>query len=98
MGWLGYIGEKGAEQEFAVATNMKWLVAALYTFSAIVMFVSIAFIYNLDKKKVAQMTAELNERRAAAQSVAVETEGADVVEVMEAEVIAEEIDETPEEE
>jgi GPH family glycoside/pentoside/hexuronide:cation symporter len=98
MGWLGYVGANKGNQEFWVAENMKWLVAALYTFSAIVMFVSIAFIYNLDKKSVAQMTAELNERRAAAQSVAVETEGADVVEVMEAEVIAEEIDETPEQE
>ena len=98
MGWLGYVGANKGNQEFWVAENMKWLVAALYTFSAIVMFVSIAFIYNLDKKKVAQMTEELNERRVAAQSVAVETEGADVVEVMEAEVIAEEIDETPEQE
>ena len=59
MGWLGYNGELGAEQPFPIAEKMKWLVAALYTFSAIVMFISIAFIYNLDKKKVAQMNAEL---------------------------------------
>jgi hypothetical protein len=45
---------------------MKWLVAALYSFSAIVMFVSIAFIYNLGKKKVEVMSNELAERRAAA--------------------------------
>ena len=90
MGWLGYVGANKGNQEFWVAENMKWLVAALYTFSAIVMFVSIAFIYNLDKKKVAQMTAELNERRAAAQSVAIETEGADIVEAAEAEVLVEE--------
>lgn len=63
MGALGYVGELQADQPFWVAENMKWLVAALYTFSAVVMFVSIAFIYNLDKKKVAQMTQELNERR-----------------------------------
>ena len=62
---LGYIGANGAEQLFEVAQNMKWLVAALYTFSAIVMFVSIAFVYNLDKKTVAVMTEELAERRAA---------------------------------
>ena len=45
---------------------MKWLVAALYTFSAAVMFIAIAFVYDLNKKKVAQMTSELEERRSAA--------------------------------
>ena len=45
---------------------MKWLVAALYTFSAVVMFVSITFIYNLNKKKVEQMNMELAERRGSA--------------------------------
>ena len=64
MGALGYVGEKGADQDFAVALNMKWLVASLYTFSAVVMFLAITFIYNLNKKKVAVMTAELAERHA----------------------------------
>ena len=64
MSALGYDGELGADQPFQVAENMKWLVASLYSFSAIVMFVSIAFIYNLDKKRVAQMTSELEARRA----------------------------------
>ena len=64
MGALGYVGENKGNQPFEVAEKMKWLVAALYTFSAIVMFVAIAFIYNLDKKKVAVMNAELAERRA----------------------------------
>ncbi len=63
MGVLGYDGALGAAQPFAVAENMKWLVAALYTFSAIVMFISIAFIYDLNKKKVTEMTAELEARR-----------------------------------
>ncbi len=62
---LGYDGDLGANQPFAVAENMKWLVASLYSFSAIVMFVSIAFIYNLNKKKVAEMTADLEARRVA---------------------------------
>ena len=66
MGALGYDGELKANQPFEVAEKMKWLVAALYTFSAIVMFVSITFIYNLDKKKVAVMTEALNERRGVA--------------------------------
>lgn len=64
MGALGYDGALKADQPFWVAENMKWLVAALYTFSAVVMFISIAFIYNLDKKKVAEMTDELAQRRA----------------------------------
>ena len=63
MGALGYDGKLGANQPFAVAENMKWLVAALYTFSAVVMFIAIAFIYDLNKKKVAEMTAELEARR-----------------------------------
>ncbi len=65
MGMLGYDGSLGAAQPFEVAENMKWLVAALYTFSAAVMFISIAFIYDLNKKKVAEMSAELEARRAA---------------------------------
>ena len=63
MSALGYDGELGANQPFEVAENMKWLVAALYTFSAVVVFISIAFIYDLNKKKVAEMTAELAARR-----------------------------------
>ena len=65
---LGYDGALGANQPFEVAENMKWLVAALYTFSAAVMFIAIAFVYDLNKKKVAQMTSELEERRAAVKS------------------------------
>ena len=63
---LGYDGALGANQPFEVAENMKWLVAALYTFSAAVMFIAIAFVYDLNKKKVAEMTSELEERRSAA--------------------------------
>ncbi len=72
MGLLGYDGELGADQPFPVAENMKWLVAALYTFSAVVMFISIAFIYNLSKKKVAQMNAELAVTREQAKTETVE--------------------------
>ena len=68
MGALGYDGSLGADQPFEVAENMKWLVAALYTFSAAVMFISIAFVYDLNKKKVAEMTAELAARREAAKA------------------------------
>lgn len=93
MGALGYDGELKADQPFEVAENMKWLVAALYSFSAIVMFVAIAFIYNLDKKKVAQMNAELSARR----SVALAVEDVPVEEVV-AETIEEIVDDAPVEE
>ena len=65
---LGYVGELGADQPFEVAENMKWLVAALYTAAGAIMFVAIAFIYDLNKKKVAEMTADLEARRAAAKA------------------------------
>jgi len=60
MGALGYVSELGTEgQSLATATNMCWLVAVLYLFSAVMIFVSIKFVYNLDKKTLAQMNAEL---------------------------------------
>ena len=90
MGALGYDGELGADQPFAVAENMKWLVAFLYTFSAIVMFVSITFIYNLNKKKVAQMTEELTARRNA-QATAMAKKQVETEEVVEN--VAESVDE-----
>ena len=43
---------------------MCWLVACLYLFSAILQFVAIAFVYNLDKKTTALMTKELEARHA----------------------------------
>ncbi|MBQ8178318.1 MAG: MFS transporter [Clostridia bacterium] len=64
MAALGYDSELGSEQTIEVATNMRWLVAGLYAFAGIAMFLSITFIYNLDKKKVAEMTADLQARRA----------------------------------
>ena len=70
MGWLGYVGENGGNQLFEVAQNMKWLVAGLYTFSAVVMFISITFIFNLSKKKVAIMNEELTSRREASKEIA----------------------------
>ena len=66
MGVLGYISELGTSgQSITTAYNMCWLVAALYLFSAVLMFVSIAFIYNLDKKTLAKMEEDLAERNKA---------------------------------
>jgi GPH family glycoside/pentoside/hexuronide:cation symporter len=65
MGALGYVSELGTQgQSIPTAYNMCWLVAGLYLFSAVLMFISIAFIYNLDKKTLSKMNKELEEKRA----------------------------------
>ena len=67
MGMLGYVSELGTGgQSAATAHNMCWLVAGLYLFSAVLQFIGLGLIYNLDKKTMAKMNAELAERRAAA--------------------------------
>ena len=66
MGALGYVADLGTVGQSAqTAYNMCWLVAGLYLFSAILQFVSIAFIYNVDKKTLEKMTSELKEKRSA---------------------------------
>lgn len=46
---------------------MRYLVAALYTFSAILQYVGLGLVYNLDKQKLAKMNEELDAVRAAAE-------------------------------
>lgn len=66
MGALGYQEELGTiGQSFQTSKNMCWLVAGLYLFSAVLQFIGIALIYNLNKKKVDAMTAELEAKRSA---------------------------------
>ena len=43
---------------------MCWLVAILYAISAVSQFIGVALVYNIDKKTLAQMTAELDARHA----------------------------------
>ena len=65
MGVLGYVSELGTEgQSFQTSHNMCWLVAGLYVFSAVLQLVGVGVIFNLDKKTLAKMNAELEERRA----------------------------------
>ena len=65
MGALGYVAELGTVgQSITTASNMCWLVAGLYLFSAVLQFIGIAFVYNLDKKTVDKMNEELKQRRA----------------------------------
>ena len=65
MGALGYVADLGTGgQSAATAYNMCWLVAGLYLFSGVTQFIGIAFVYNLDRKTLARMNAELAERKA----------------------------------
>ena len=66
MGWLGYEAKLGTiGQSAATSHNMCWLVAGLYLFSAVLQFIGLAVIYNLDKKTLETMNAELAERHQA---------------------------------
>ena len=47
-----------------VAVNMRFLVAVLFTVAAVMQFVGLALIYNLDKKTLAKMNEDLSKRKA----------------------------------
>ena len=55
---LGTIG-----QSAQTAQNMCWLVAGLYTFSAVCQFIGVALIYNIDKKTLAKMHEDMDARK-----------------------------------
>ena len=54
-----YVGTDEGNQAWQVAINMRYIVAATYLLSAIMQFVGLALIYNLDKKTLARMNKEL---------------------------------------
>ncbi len=60
---LGYVEANQGTQTAEVALNMRYLVAGLYLFSAVMQFIGLAIIYNLDKKTLTKMTEELDARR-----------------------------------
>ncbi len=62
MAGLGYNEINAGNQLFSVALNMRYLVASLYLVSAVMQFVGLGLIYNLDKKSVEQMNTELAQR------------------------------------
>ena len=64
MATLGYSEINGGNQLFSVALNMRYLVAALYLVSALMQFIGLGLVYNLDKKALGQMNAELADRHA----------------------------------
>jgi GPH family glycoside/pentoside/hexuronide:cation symporter len=69
MGFYGYVendvneyGEAIINIEllsFDVGLNMRWLVAILFLVSALLQFIGLALVYNLDKKTLAKMNADL---------------------------------------
>ena len=76
MNGLGYVNNAidpvtGAETidvtllSWDVAVNLRTLVAALFLISAVLQFIGLALVYNLDKKTLEKMNAELAERRVA---------------------------------
>ena len=60
---LGYVEANQGNQVAEVATNMRYLVAGLYFLSSLIQLLSLKFIYNLDKKTVAQMENDLKAKR-----------------------------------
>ena len=63
---IGYVSSLGTiGQSAETASKLCWLVAGLYAFSALCQFVGVALVYNIDKKTLEKMTAELAARKSA---------------------------------
>jgi len=56
---FGYVGADEGNQAWQVAINMRYIVAATYMLSAIMQFIGLGLIYNLDKKTLAKMNKDL---------------------------------------
>ncbi len=56
---FGYVGKNEGNQLWDVAVNMRYIVAATFLFSAVLQFVGLGLIYNLDKKTLAKMNEDL---------------------------------------
>ena len=63
-GALGFVEANGGNQTFEVALRMRYQAAAFYVVAGILQFVGLAIVYNLDKKTMAQMQADLAARKA----------------------------------
>ena len=60
---FGYVGTNEGNQLWEVAVNMRYIVAATFLFSAVLQFVGLGLVYNLDKKTLEQMNADLGRDR-----------------------------------
>jgi len=56
---FGYVGADEGNQVWEVAVNMRYIVAATFMFSSILQFIGLGLVYNIDKKKLAEMNAAL---------------------------------------
>ncbi len=56
---LGYVGADEGNQAWQVALNMRYLVAGTFLFSAVLQFIGLGLVYNLDKKTLAKMNQDL---------------------------------------
>jgi len=63
---FGYVGADEGNQAWQVAINMRYIVAATYMLSAIMQFIGLGLIYNLDKKTLAKMNKDLGRDELAA--------------------------------
>lgn len=61
---LGYKGKDEGNQIWEVAVRMRYLVAGTYMVSAVLQFIGLGLVYNLDKKKLNEMNEELKSRKA----------------------------------
>lgn len=59
MAAFGYVGANEGNQAWEVAINMRYLVAATYMFSAVLQFIGLGLVYNLDKKTLNEMNTAL---------------------------------------
>jgi len=56
---FGYVGADEGNQAWQVAINMRYIVAATFMFSAVLQFIGLGLVYNLDKKTLAKMNEDL---------------------------------------
>ncbi len=56
---LGYVGADEGNQAWEVAIRMRYLVAGTYLFSALLQFLGLGIVYNLDKKTLDEMNCAL---------------------------------------
>ncbi len=65
---LGYVGENEGNQIWEVAVRMRYLVAGTFLLSAVMQFIGLGLVYNLDKKTLAKMNAELGRNEEVAEN------------------------------
>lgn len=65
-GWFGYDPALGAGQPADVAARMVKVVAMMYLFSGLLQLIGYGLVYNLDKKTLAKMEADLEKKHQSA--------------------------------